>query len=458
MPGRGLLIIDDEEGVRRSLAFLLGDEGFEVDTAVDADEALERCEARSYDVILCDVRMPRRDGLDLLPDLRAATPDATIVMMSAFDDVGQALEAVRSGADDYVAKPFQLDELMLVVRKAEERERLRRENRRLRRELGAGRGKSGLVVGSDGMREVWDLVECTAGYSSTVLITGESGTGKEVVARSIHAQSARSDQPFLAVNCGAIPESLIESELFGHARGAFTGAAAPRSGLFREADGGTLFLDEVGELPAAMQVKLLRVLQEHEVRPVGEPRAVPVDVRIVAATARDLEAEVAAERFRDDLYYRLNVVRIPVPPLRERRGDVPLLADELLRDLSRRLGKRVSPLEGEVLELLGAHDWPGNVRELENSLERALILARDGRLTPDLFPFAREQKSEAALASDPIEASSEELSIKRLTRALEERLIRRALAHTGGNRTQAARILEISPRALQYKLKEYGVT
>jgi two-component system response regulator AtoC len=458
MPGRGLLIIDDEEGVRRSLAFLLGDEGFEVDTAVDADEALERCEARSYDVILCDVRMPRRDGLDLLPDLRAATPDATIVMMSAFDDVGQALEAVRSGADDYVAKPFQLDELMLVVRKAEERERLRRENRRLRRELGAGRGKSGLVVGSDGMREVWDLVECAAGYSSTVLITGESGTGKEVVARSIHAQSARSDQPFLAVNCGAIPESLIESELFGHARGAFTGAAAPRSGLFREADGGTLFLDEVGELPAAMQVKLLRVLQEHEVRPVGEPRAVPVDVRIVAATARDLEAEVAAERFRDDLYYRLNVVRIPVPPLRERRGDVPLLADELLRDLSRRLGKRVSPLEGEVLELLGAHDWPGNVRELENSLERALILARDGRLTPDLFPFAREQKSEAALASDPIEASSEELSIKRLTRALEERLIRRALAHTGGNRTQAARILEISPRALQYKLKEYGVT
>jgi two-component system response regulator AtoC len=458
MPGRGLLIIDDEEGVRRSLAFLLGDEGFEVDTAVDADEALERCEARSYDVILCDVRMPRRDGLDLLPDLRAATPDATIVMMSAFDDVGQALEAVRSGADDYVAKPFQLDELMLVVRKAEERERLRRENRRLRRELGAGRGKSGLVVGSDGMREVWDLVECAAGYSSTVLITGESGTGKEVVARSIHAQSARSDQPFLAVNCGAIPESLIESELFGHARGAFTGADAPRSGLFREADGGTLFLDEVGELPAAMQVKLLRVLQEHEVRPVGEPRAVPVDVRIVAATARDLEAEVAAERFRDDLYYRLNVVRIPVPPLRERRGDVPLLADELLRDLSRRLGKRVAPLEGDVLELLGAHDWPGNVRELENSLERALILARDGRLTPDLFPFAREQKSEAALASDPIEASSEELSIKRLTRALEERLIRRALAHTGGNRTQAARILEISPRALQYKLKEYGVT
>jgi two-component system response regulator AtoC len=424
MPGRGLLIIDDEEGVRRSLAFLLGDEGFEVDTAVDADEALERCEARSYDVILCDVRMPRRDGLDLLPDLRAATPDATIVMMSAFDDVGQALEAVRSGADDYVAKPFQLDELMLVVRKVEERERLRRENRRLRRELGAGRGKSGLVVGSDGMREVWDLVECTAGYSSTVLITGESGTGKEVVARSIHAQSARSDQPFLAVNCGAIPESLIESELFGHARGAFTGAAAPRSGLFREADGGTLFLDEVGELPAAMQVKLLRVLQEHEVRPVGEPRAVPVDVRIVAATARDLE----------------------------------LLADELLRDLSRRLGKRVSPLEGEVLELLGAHDWPGNVRELENSLERALILARDGQLTPDLFPFAREQKREEALASDPIEASSEELSIKRLTRALEERLIRRALAHTGGNRTQAARVLEISPRALQYKLKEYGVT
>jgi two-component system response regulator AtoC len=441
MANRQLLIIDDEEGVRTSLSLLLADEGFSVETAPGADEALRLCAQRSFDVILCDVRMPGRDGLSLLPELRVSQADATLLMMSAFDDVGQALEAVRRGADDYLAKPFQLEELLLAIGKTEERERLRRENQRLRRELGEGRPPSPLVVVSDGMRDVWELVERAAEFTTTVLITGESGSGKEVVARSIHERCERADQPFLAINCGAIPESLIESELFGHSRGAFTGADAARPGLFREADGGTVFLDEIGELPAHIQVKLLRVLQEQEVRPVGEPRSVPIDVRIVAATARDLAGEVAAGRFRDDLYYRLNVLQIHVPPLRDRPDDIPVLAEQLLRNLSRRVGKRVEPLVPDVLDLLAGYPWPGNVRELENTLERALILTRDGRLTRNLFPFADQVKTEAE-ASAP-EGSLEDLSIKRRTRALEERLIRLALEHTGGNRTRAARILQI---------------
>jgi two-component system response regulator AtoC len=318
MTQRRILIIDDEEGIRSSLRLILEDEGYEVHTAGGSDEGLEVARANSFDVVLCDVRMPRRDGLELLPDLIELQPAATILMMSAFGAVEQAIDAVRKGAYDFLSKPFQADELLLTIRKAEEREQLRRENRRLRRELGEGRGSSALVVASPLMSEVYGLVERAAAYKTTVLVTGESGVGKEVVARTVHELSDRSAQPFIGVNCAAIPESLIESELFGHKRGSFTGAEEETLGMFREAEGGTLFLDEIGELPAATQVKLLRVLQEEEVRPVGEPKAIPTDVRIVAATARDLESEVEASRFRADLFYRLNVLRIHLPPLRER--------------------------------------------------------------------------------------------------------------------------------------------
>jgi two-component system response regulator AtoC len=454
MTQRRILIIDDEEGIRSSLRLILEDEGYEVHTAGGSDEGLEVARANSFDVVLCDVRMPRRDGLELLPDLIELQPAATILMMSAFGAVEQAIDAVRKGAYDFLSKPFQADELLLTIRKAEEREQLRRENRRLRRELGEGRGSSALVVASPLMSEVYGLVERAAAYKTTVLVTGESGVGKEVVARTVHELSDRSAQPFIGVNCAAIPESLIESELFGHKRGSFTGAEEETLGMFREAEGGTLFLDEIGELPAATQVKLLRVLQEEEVRPVGEPKAIPTDVRIVAATARDLESEVEAGRFRADLFYRLNVLRIHLPPLRERIEDVGILADQLLSGLSRRLGKPVQPLDREVLELLREYRWPGNIRELENTLERALILAPGEALTPELFPFG-EGKGGETVESENLE--TEDLSIKRLSRALEDRLIRRALQRTGGNRTQAARILEISPRALQYKLKEYDI-
>ena len=450
-----ILIIDDEDGVRNSLSLLLADEGYDTTTADRADRALEIARQTAFDVILCDVRMPGRSGLDLLPDLVRAQPDATVLMMSAYGDVEQALQAVRRGAYDYLAKPFQTEELLLTIRKAEEREGLRRENRRLQREVEAGREGRALVAASDAMKEVLELVERAAEYKTTVLITGESGVGKEVVAHTVHELSERARRPFVAVNCGAIPETLIESELFGHARGAFTGADSEKRGLFREADGGTLLLDEIGELPLAVQVKLLRVLQEEEVYPVGESKPVPVDVRIVAATARDLEAEVEARRFRGDLFYRLNVMHIQVPSLRKRPLDIPVLADTLVRSLSRRMGKPVEPLGREVIDALVAYRWPGNVRELENTLERALILMRGRVITRDLLPLVRD--SDAPAAAPHFDDEDEDLSIKRLSRALEERLIRRALARTGGNRTQAARILELSPRALQYKIKEYGI-
>ena len=454
MTRRSILIIDDEEGIRTSLRLILECEGYEVHTAAGADEAVQVARGSSFDVVLCDVRMPRRSGLELLPELIELQPKATVLMMSAFGEVEQALDAVRRGAYDFLSKPFQADELLLTIRKAEEREQLRRENRRLRRELGEGRGIPALVADSPQMREVYELVERAAEYKTTVLITGESGVGKEVVARTIHELSDRASQAFIGVNCAAIPEPLIESELFGHSRGAFTGAEQETPGMFREAEGGTLFLDEIGELPAGIQVKLLRVLQEEEVRPVGESKPLPMDVRIIAATARALESEVEAGRFRTDLFYRLNILRIHVPPLRERTSDVPILADQLLRDLSRRLGKPAQPLDEDVIELLRGYRWPGNTRELENTLERALILAPGERLSPELFPFAGEQSPQAVR---PGEAATEDLSIKRQGRALEQQLIRRALQRTGGNRTRAARILEISPRALQYKLKEYDI-
>jgi two-component system, NtrC family, response regulator AtoC len=461
MARRRILIVDDEEGVRTSLGMILADEGYATATAPDAAAALDALREHPFHAVLCDVRMPRRSGLDLLPEIVALQPDAIVLIMSAYSDVDHAIQAVQRGASDYLAKPFQADELLLSLRKAEERARLERENRHLRRELRNTRTTRGLIAASDLMKRVVELVERAAEHKTTVLITGESGVGKEVVARTIHELSDRAREPFIAVNCGAIPESLIESELFGHARGAFTGASEAKPGLFREANGGTLFLDEVGELPLTMQVKLLRALQEEEVRPVGEPRPIRVDVRIVAATARELESAVEAGEFRPDLFYRLNVLRILVPPLRERPDDIPVLADHLLDQLAARIGKRVQPVRGAALEALLQYAWPGNVRELENCLERALILTRCDELTADILAFPRGPSAAAtsgeAGAPRTGDWAGEDLSIKRRGRALEEHLIRRALSRTSGNRTHAARILEISARALHYKIKEYGI-
>ncbi len=451
MPLR-ILIVDDDEALRESLALVLSAEEHEVQAAADGAAALALLEKGPVDVVLCDLKMPGIDGLDLLPQLARRLPDATLILMSAHGGPDLAVEAIRRGAYDYLSKPFTPSEVLLTIRKARERERLRRQNALLRRDVQRAVGERPIVAASECMIEVLDLVERAAEYKSTVLLTGESGTGKEVLARAIHAQSPRRSEAFVAVNCAAIPENLLESELFGHVRGAFTGADRARRGLFLEADGGTLFLDEIGELPPPLQAKLLRVLQEEEVRPVGDPKSRRIDVRVIAATARDLPEEVRTGRFREDLFYRLHVLPIHVPPLRERRADIPLLLDHFLARFSASLGKPIRALDDDALEKLVAYAWPGNVRELENVIERAVILSRSDRIGVQELPASVTAPAGATAA-----ASSQALTLREARRASETDAIRRALSATGGNRTHAARLLGISHRALLYKLKEYAL-
>jgi two-component system response regulator AtoC len=447
-----ILIADDDDALRESLELVLAAEGYEVATARDGAAALAALETQPADVVLCDVRMPGRDGFELLPELLRKNPGGTVILMSAYGSAELAVEALRRGAYDYLAKPFQPAEAVLALRKARERERLRRSTALLRRDVERAVGERPIVAASGGMIAVLEVVERAAEFKATVLLLGESGTGKEVLARAIHAQSPRRSEAFVAVNCAAIPEALLESELFGHARGAFTGADRARRGLVAEADGGTLFLDEIGELPVALQAKLLRLLQEEEIRPVGESKPRRVDVRVIAATARHLEAEVAAGRFREDLFYRLDVVRVAVPPLRERREDIPLLVDHFLGRARETLGKAVRGVDDAALARLVAYGWPGNVRELENVLERAVILSRSDRLGVDDLPASLSAPGPGSGPRAP-----QDFSLRRARRALEASLISEALEATGGNRTHAARLLGISHRALLYKINEYGL-
>ncbi len=447
-----ILVVDDDPALRESLQLVLSAEGYAAAGAADGDAALARIEAESFDVILCDLRMPGMDGMELLPQLVRRLPQTTVIMMSAYGTEDLALQAMRLGAYDYLAKPFQPGEVLLTIRKARERERLRRANQLLRRDVQRAVGDRPIVGTSSAMIELLEMMERVAAFKSTVLLTGESGTGKEVLARAIHAQSPRRNDAFVAVNCGAIPEALLESELFGHAKGAFTGADRARRGLFSEADGGTLFLDEIGELPTTLQVKILRVLQEEEIRPVGENKARSVDVRVVAATARDLQADVGTGRFREDLFYRLDVVRLEVPPLRERPKDVPLLVDHFVARFRETLGKPVRIVTDEALERLVAYPWPGNVRELENVIERAAILTDGEEIT-----LAELPENVVSLGKARGLGSTQDFSLKQARRAVEIDMIQRALRATGANRTHAARLLDISHRALLYKIKEYGL-
>ena len=445
-----ILIVDDDDALRDSLQLVLSSEDYQVVGARSGEEALELLGSAAPEIVLCDLRMPGMNGMQLLPELARRQPGATLILMSAYGTEELALEAMKLGAYDYLAKPFQPGEALLTIRKAQERERLRRTNQLLRRDVQRSVGERPIVAASPAMIELLEVMERAAAFKATVLLTGESGTGKEVMARAIHAQSPRRDEAFVAINCGAIPETLLESELFGHARGAFTGADRPRRGLLVEASGGTLFLDEIGELPNALQVKLLRVLQEEEVHPLGESKPRLVDVRVIAATARDLEDEVAAGRFREDLFYRLNVVRLEVPALRERREDIPLLVDHFFAHFRDGLDKALVGIADEALERLVAYAWPGNVRELENVIERAVILAPGERL--ELSDLPENLVRPASGSGD-----GRDLSLKRVRRAAEAETIRRALRATGGNRTRAARLLEISHRALLYKIKDYGI-
>jgi two-component system response regulator AtoC len=408
-----------------------------------------------------DVRMPGMGGLALVERAHAADPLLTIVVMSAFGSVELAIDAMQRGAYDYISKPFKQGEVVLTLRKAEERERLRRENAALRARIRQQADDSdrlgNLLVHSDGMRSVAHTVRKVAGFKTTVLVLGESGVGKELVSKAIHAHSSRSEGPFVAVNCGAIPEALLESELFGHVKGAFTDALSDKRGLFEEAEGGSLFLDEIGELPGALQVKLLRALQESEIRRVGDTRARQVDVRVIAATSRDLGQMVDEGQFREDLFYRLNVMPIEIPPLRERKEDIgPLVADFVLAT-NERLGTGVEGVTPDALAKLIAYDWPGNVRELENTVEHAAVMAEGSWIDVDGLP-QRTRRGRAAGQTFSLPFPEGDLSVKRAQRLLEREFILRALEKTQGNRTHAAKLLELSHRALLYKIKDFGLS
>jgi len=463
-----ILIIDDEESMRHMLSIILKKEGYEVVSAESGQQALKVLGKDDFNFILCDIRMPDMDGLEFLRRLKtqdarheikdlslepsAFSPQPVVIMMSAYGTIDTAVECMRLGAYDYISKPFKADEIIITLKKAEERERLKSENIRLKKAFQEDYDFRNIIASSPQMLDIFKLIEKVANYNTTVLITGESGTGKELIAKAIHYNGSRKDKPFIAINCGAIPETLLESELFGHVKGAFTDAVRNKSGLFEEADGGTIFLDEIGELPKELQVKLLRVLQEGELRKVGDSKSRKIDVRVIAATARDLSGEIKKGNFREDLFYRLNVVPVTIPPLRERQGDIPLLVNHFTVIYAKKFGRPIRGVNDEAMKYLISYPWPGNVRELENVIERAVILEDADMIKSENLPFIKEP---SAISHQP--SANTGFSIKKAEEAIEKELITKALEMTHGNKTKAAELLEISHRALLYKIKEYGL-
>ena len=447
-----LLVVDDDEASRSVVAEALQAEGYEVATARGGLEALALAREQAFDLVVSDIRMPDLDGLELLRGLRAVTPELSVILMTAFGSVEAALRAIKEGAYDYVSKPLHLDELLLTVRRAIDQRRLVRENRRFREAI-QERYQLGNIVGvSPPMLDVFKLIARVAATRSTVLITGESGTGKEVVARALHYNGPRVSGPFVTIDCGGLAETLLESELFGHVRGAFTGAIAARRGLFEMGHGGTVFLDEVGDIGSNVQAKLLRVLEVQEIRPVGGNESIRIDVRLIAATNKDLQATVREGRFREDLFYRLNVVSIHLPPLRERPEDIPALAQHFLHKYAEANKKDIASLAPEAMAMLEAYAWPGNVRELENAIERAVAVGRHPVLLPEDLPLQVAggiPAAETRLGSPPGLLSLEEMTRRHLVRVL---------GATGGNKKRTAEILGIDRRTLYRMLDRFGMT
>lgn len=447
-----VLLVDDDESFRRVQEYQLNRAGYRVTTAADGEAALDAFRDGLHDLVVTDVRMPGLDGLELLARVRAISPDTPVVMITAEGTIETAVEAMKQGAFEFLTKPFPGEKLRLTLERAHEFARLQRENRELRREV-EGRFSFENIIGSTPpMKAMFDSMELAAPAASTVLIFGETGTGKELVARAIHYNSPRKEGPFVTVNCGAIPETLMEAELFGYRRGAFTGADADRKGKFETADGGTLFLDEVGEIPLALQPKILRVLQSGEVDRLGADRPVRVTVRIVAATHRDLEQLASEGAFREDLYYRLAVIPLVVPPLRDRRDDIPLLADHFLRRMENETGRAGLRIPPEAFSLFDRYPWPGNVRELENTIERLVVLSRDDQLDVQSLPEKIRGVAEAGSATG-IKLPPQGVRLEELERDL----ICQALERNGGNRTKAARDLGLTRNTLLYRMQKHGL-
>jgi len=448
-----VLIVDDEESMRDFLSIMLHREGYQVDTAVDGAQAVVHLRDHSYDLVISDIKMPRMTGLELLTHIKDRTPETVVLMVTAFSSTDEAVEAMKQGAYDYITKPFKNEEIRLIVKNALERRDLRRENLALKEALGQRFSFDGLIGKSKSMQDVFNMIRKVASSPVKILVTGESGTGKELVARAIHYNSDRRDGPFVPINCGAIPENLLESELFGHEKGSFTGAIRQKPGLFETAAGGTIFLDEIGELPAMMQVKLLRVLQENEFRRVGGTKDIKTDVRVLAATNRHLEEAVAAGSFREDLYYRFNVIRIDLPPLRQRREDIPVMVDFFWERFTGQKGVKVAE---DAMRRLIDYSWPGNVRELENVIERATVLGHDNEITLDCLPpnLVTGMSGSVTPLTDIPESG---MDLDAYLGEIEKEILIKALARTDGVRKSAAGLLGITFRSIRYRLAKYDL-
>jgi two-component system NtrC family response regulator len=446
-----ILIVEDKETMRRPLVCLFSEKGHEVIEAASGAEALERFGEMEIDLVITDLQLGEIDGLQVLREIRKRAPLTPVLIITAFGSVESAVEAMRQGAFDYLLKPFSLSEIEARVERAVEQRRVLTENRYLKETLDHTMGR--MVGRSERMQQVYRLIEKVAPYISPVLILGETGTGKELVARALHQSGPRKGGPFIAVNCGAIPEQLLESELFGYEKGAFTGAVTQKKGRLELAEGGTLFLDEIGELPFLLQVKLLRFLQEREIQRVGGTKTIRIDVRLIAATNRDLKTEIQEHRFREDLYYRIRVIEINLPPLRERHGDIPELAAYFLQKFSRELHKNIN-MHPETLDLLTLYSWPGNVREFENVIERAAVLAEGEVIKPGDLPPELQLIS----ASEGSEDGANGLGLTERLEMLEREIIKKTLDETVGNQTQAARMLRLHRSSLQYKMRKYELS
>ena len=448
-----ILVVDDERSMQEFLEIFLRREGYEVTTVGEVESALLAIENDDFALVITDIQMPGRSGIDLLHEVRERSPETVVIVITAFGSAETAISAMKEGAYDYITKPFKIDEIGLIIEKALEKRLLAGENRRLRTELRSQLRHRTIIGTSEPIQRVFELITQVANTKTNVLISGESGTGKELVARDIHKQSERCDAAFVAINCGAIPENLLESELFGHVRGAFTGALSNKEGLFESANGGTLLLDEIGELSPPLQVKLLRVIQEKRIRRVGGTSDLAVDVRILSATNRNLAEEVAAGRFREDLYYRLNVIQIEMPPLRDRREDIPLLVNHFVEKFQDELGKSVESISDEAMARLMEHDYPGNIRELENAIERAVALSRDGKIGPEILPSSLGQRESVALSRIPAEGLDLELTLAEYERGL----LAEAMNLAGGVKKRAAQLLSISFRSFRYRHEKLGL-
>lgn len=453
-----ILVVDDEESIREFLDIMLRKEGYDVACVADGQEAIDLLKKKSFDMVISDLQMPRITGIELLKHINDNYPGLLFMMITAFGTTETAVEAMKMGAYDYITKPFKIDEVRINIQNALRSKHLEVENRTLRRELVKEFSFQNLVGDSENMHQIYDLIQRVSKTPTNVLITGESGTGKEMVAKAIHYSGPLKDRPFITVNCGAIPESLMESEMFGHRKGSFTGAVADKAGLFEAADGGSLFLDEVGELPLSIQVKLLRAIQERVIRRVGSTEDTKVEVRIIAATNRDLEEMVGLGTFRQDLFYRLNVINIRTPALRERKEDIPILIKHFLRKYNERLGKSVSGISDEAMDLLKKYTYPGNVRELENIIERTVALESGSTILPEsLPPFVNTPTGRRLASTHEIEVTADGIDLEKILGHIEKELLVKAIHTAGGVKKKAAKLLGITFRSMRYRVEKYGL-